>query len=290
MTNYSEKNQLEKAKDFFEITTKTEKRKEFNKEIDQKTMYYQRKYGFKLNPDPKHRTWNVEADAFKHAFLSATLSFRFNHFLSNSSGIYHELENLTNQNPLQETNMDLWNNAIGRNIVKEIQKENGEKLKRLSQKQIEDIVAEKIIQKMKNGQLITHPSDKRTYTGLATNIENVFTPEEIGKMSSDEFLENESLIMEQLKQGLIQNNNDNFSDFKNPETGSSKIYSREDIATMTTDEFSKAEKEINAQMKTIGVPTNRELENSNGTVYVNPYTRDDGTEVKGYYRAKPGRI
>lgn len=38
-------------------------------------------------------------------------------------------------------------------------------------------------------------------------------------------------------------------------------------------------------------PTNAELQSTatagNGIVYVNAYTRSDGTEVKGYYRSKP---
>ncbi|MBP3821111.1 hypothetical protein J6G99_05650 [bacterium] len=36
------------------------------------------------------------------------------------------------------------------------------------------------------------------------NLERIFTREDIGKMSGDEFLRNEKLIMEQVKQGLIK--------------------------------------------------------------------------------------
>ena len=59
---------------------------------------------------------------------------------------------------------------------------------------------------------------------------------------------------------------------------------------MSTKEFEENEQAIYAQMKTIGVPYNSELaENAkrNGVVYVRAYTREDGTEVKGYYRSLP---
>ena len=43
-----------------------------------------------------------------------------------------------------------------------------------------------------------------------------------------------------------------------------------------------------AQLQAIGIPTDNELETASlrcGTVYVKPYTRADGTEVRGYYRS-----
>ena len=118
-----------------------------------------------------------------------------------------------------------------------------------------------------------------------------YTAEQIGKMSTKEFAENEAAIMEQLRNGQIKKESDNkdFSNYTNPETGSSKVYSREDIAGMSTKEYAEAEKEIMAQMNTIGVPVEAELKasvESGGTVYVQPYTRADGTPVKGYYRSK----
>ena len=39
---------------------------------------------------------------------------------------------------------------------------------------------------------------------LDSNNNKVFTREEIGKMSGDEFVKNEKLIMEQVRQGLIK--------------------------------------------------------------------------------------
>lgn len=80
-----------------------------------------------------------------------------------------------------------------------------------------------------------------------------------------------------------------FSNYSNPINGSPKIYTRESIGEMTTDEYLSAEKEINAQLNSIGIPNNAEMQSysaSGDVVYVNAYTRSDGTDVKSYYRAK----
>ena len=81
--------------------------------------------------------------------------------------------------------------------------------------------------------------------------------------------------------------------YTNPLTGSNHIYTREEVGQMSSDEFSKHEKEIDAQTRAFNgtMPTNgdlqREAMTGGGVVYVNSYTRSDGTEVKGYYRSKP---
>ena len=79
--------------------------------------------------------------------------------------------------------------------------------------------------------------------------------------------------------------------YTNPLTGSNHIYTREEVGSMTTDEYSQNEKEIHAQLNKIGIPTNgdlqREAMTGGGVLYVNSYTRSDGTEVRGYYRSRP---
>ena len=81
--------------------------------------------------------------------------------------------------------------------------------------------------------------------------------------------------------------------YTNPLTGSNHIYTREEVGQMSSDEFAKHEKEIDAQTKYFKgiMPTNgdlqREAMTSGGVVYVNSYTRSDGTEVRGYYRSRP---
>ncbi len=60
-------------------------------------------------------------------------------------------------------------------------------------------------------------------TGYASNISNtthIFTPEEIGKMTPEEFTQNEGVIMNQLKQGQIQPGRiQNYAGYVNPVTG-----------------------------------------------------------------------
>lgn len=131
--------------------------------------------------------------------------------------------------------------------------------------------------------------------GINKNVDrygnHIFTPEEIGNLSREDFEKYLPIIEQQLKDGLIKppsQQEKDYSGYINPATGSRKLYSREDIASMTTDEYLQNEKEIMAQMQSIGIPTNNELYSASsrgGTIYVRPYTRSDGTPVRGYYRS-----
>lgn len=119
-------------------------------------------------------------------------------------------------------------------------------------------------------------------------FDKIFTPEEIGKMSKEEFAKNEKVIMEQTKQGLIvpfTQRANNYSGYKNPISGDNRIFSQEDIGELKGEEFSSLEKEIDAQLKSIGIPTNGQLQLSDA-IYVESYVRSDGTEVKGHYRSR----
>lgn len=118
--------------------------------------------------------------------------------------------------------------------------------------------------------------------------DKIFTPEDIGKMTPDEFSKNEKTINEQLQQGLITpitQRKQNYSGYKNPVSGDNRIFSQEDIGGFSGEEFAKHEKEIRGQWGSIGIPTNNELQSS-GAVYIAPYTRSDGVQVKGHYRSR----
>lgn len=81
-----------------------------------------------------------------------------------------------------------------------------------------------------------------------------------------------------------------YSGYVNPVTGDGKIFSREAISQMTGDEYTGNESAIMAQLKSIGIPYDSDLELASmrgGLVYVRPYTREDGTEVRGYWRSAP---
>ena len=120
---------------------------------------------------------------------------------------------------------------------------------------------------------------------------HIFTPQEIGNMTTEEFTKNEATIMKQAKDGIIkpQSKQQNYAGYRNAVNGSNQIFSREDIGAMSRDEFDNNQKAIWSQLNSIGIPTNKSLEhstqNGGGTVFVKPYKRRDGTEVKGYYRS-----
>ncbi|MBR1908627.1 hypothetical protein IJ818_06800, partial [bacterium] len=145
--------------EIYDFFNNEQKRKEYNDEIVNKTLHYQKKFGFKTSTQKGHEFWNNEADAFKHAFIGADMYFKYGDMGSLVGGIYHETQ--TPNNPHGEWNMDSWNNNQGREIAREIQKEYRDNFMKLSQQQRDDIIAVKVMDRMRNGQLITNPNDKR---------------------------------------------------------------------------------------------------------------------------------
>ena len=268
-------NFLRQNKDAYNFYKSKELQKEFNDKLVQKTGYYQKKFGFETNPRKGHEFWNVEADAFKHTFGSAEMYIKYGAGWSTLFDIGHEYQ--TPHNPQGEWNMDSWNNSKGREIAKEIQKEYGKNFSKLSKKQQDDIIAEKIMQKMKDGQLITYPDDSRKFNGFFEKIFNN-TADLSGKTTG------QAAPINTQQSGLLG--------YANPLTGNNRIFTREDVGTMTPEEFAKYEKEIDAQTQAFNgtMPTNSDLQREamtgGGVVYVNSYTRSDGTKVSGYYRSK----
>ena len=123
-----------------ELWNKYSPEKEFGREMFNKTMKYQKKYNFKSDSDPKKATWNNEADAFKHTFMQAVLSMRYNETFSHILGDKHEIDGRRRGQDPGEENMDLWNNEIGRNIAKEIKNKIKGKERLYSKEQIEDML------------------------------------------------------------------------------------------------------------------------------------------------------
>lgn len=153
------KNQV---KNINEMVNSSQKRNEFNDRIARLTGRYQKIYNFEIRDKIGNEFWNNEADAFKHAFGSAVMSFEMGSLGSTLGGIQHE--DATPDNPEDERNMDSWNNAAGRKIALQIKKKYGEKaFLEMPQRQKEDIIAHNVMVAMKNGDLITKPEDKRRY-------------------------------------------------------------------------------------------------------------------------------
>ena len=129
--------------------------KKFKEDMFSKTLEYQNKYGFNIGSG-EHSTWNNEADAFKHTFMQARSTVIYG---ASISKIFADL-NERNGNKYYsqskgEENMDRWNNAVGREIGEEIKKEI--KNKSYSDEEIEDLIAKKVMERMRAGKLITHP-------------------------------------------------------------------------------------------------------------------------------------
>lgn len=233
---------------------------DFKNEMFNKTMHYQKQYGFEYNRnDKEHATWNNEADAFKHAFMQAVGSFRYGRGGSALGGWSHEVKgNVSHKQPQGERNMDDWNNRVGRDIADEIKdmiKNTGAKL---TDKQKEDIAAFKIMQRMRNGDLITHPNDKRKFEDYDRIM---------GKKRATGY--------------AIPVSNAALNEPK-------KFYALEDVGKMTSEEFSNIEETINRQIGE-GTMKNKayfegEVHSGNMT-WVDSYARSDGTKVSGYYRS-----
>ena len=76
-------------------------------------------------------------------------------------------------------------------------------------------------------------------------------------------------------------------DFKDIDTN--RIFTNEEIGQMSTDEYSRLENFINQQVaagKVMPEAHAKQQVQAGNLIYVNSYTRDNGTEVSGYYRRK----
>lgn len=246
--------------------------KKYSSWMFDETLKYQKQYGFDIGRG-EHATWNNEADAFKHVFMQAHLSLLFGRHAAKFVGDWHERDgNLKMGQTSGEFYMDNWNNAQGREIAKEIIREYGVGAI-VPSENLNKLIVQKVMQRMKDGKLITNPNECKKFqqgrsTGFAVPIvqaqnkyQKIFTPEEIGKMTKEEFAQNESIIMEQVRKGLVTNQPPKFDygSYKNPESGNERIFTREDIGKMSGDEYAKYEKEITAQLNSIGIPNEKDL-------------------------------
>lgn len=91
-------------------------------------------------------------------------------------------------------------------------------------------------------------------------------------------------------EGKVQfDENQDISSYENKKLGSNKIFTQEEIDSMSDEDKHKNKEAIFYQKQTIGVPTEEQAKKAvskGGMVYVNGYTRSDGTQVKSYYRSR----
>lgn len=146
----------------------------------------------------------------------------------------------------KKNNMDLWNNSIGREVAENLKKILGKKFNDYSINELNDMASDIIIEKMRNGELITNPNDKRSYK----------------KMMFDRLQDKDRIFYE----------DEYWDDMDDDER---KRYSTHytNYKNRIQNKFpTKAE----LQMKVL----------KGDLIYVKDYTRSDGVKVRGYYRRR----
>jgi len=144
------------------------------------------KYGLKLNKEGN--AVDCEADAFRHAYMQWWIAFRYGTSLAKYLGDRHEHGN--NPDIRRDTNMDLWNNQIGREIAEEMSEKYSRDIEVYDLDWFDEIAEKKIVEKIRNGELITDPSDKRSYKNMELerlkHEDKVYSKEEYEKLFGEE--------------------------------------------------------------------------------------------------------
>lgn len=78
-----------------------------------------------------------------------------------------------------------------------------------------------------------------------------------------------------------------FKNYKNSHTKDNRIYSKEEMLNLSVRELKERADEFIAQHKVLGFPIEEELKSSSNVIWIEEYTKDDGTKVSGHWRSKP---
>lgn len=132
----------------------------FTKEMISDTLKYQKKYDFKL--DENKSAHNNEGDAFRHTYMQSIMAIRHGILPTKAVSFGHELVGTIKGQDPREYNMDLWNNQQGQQIYNEIRREYPN-FDKLSQQQQKDIIAGKVVQRMRECKLITGLDNPRKF-------------------------------------------------------------------------------------------------------------------------------
>ena len=204
------------------------------------------RYG--LEVDENGNAIDNQADAFRHTYMQCWLAYRFGDNAAKYLGNKHEHGRNPDTNP--STNMDLWNNQIGRELAHEIKREYGGGIHLADPEFLECVTMEKVKDKIIRGEVITDPKkDKRKYS----NMEKERLKDEYRVFYEDEY----------------------WKDMDADE----RLRFKEHYANYKTRIQGKFPSKAELQAKTL----------IGDLIYVNNYTRSDGTKVNGYYRRYPQR-
>ena len=117
----------------------------------------------------------------------------------------------------------------------------------------------------------TNKDDKKTYFSFYHSIENMGN------------LEDAVVYKPNRLEGKVSHD----IDFK--DIDDKRIFTREEIDEMTTEEYSRLENLINKQLRAGKIMAKADADKkvkSGDLIWVNDYTRSDGTHVRGYYRSR----
>lgn len=261
--------------------------------ILEKALEYQKELGIENTSGG----WNDTTDGFRHAWGSAYLAMKYGDLLSQAATSGHEL--LETYQPKEEKAMDEWNNAIGREIAKNIKSEYKDIDKNINWSSIEDLIAQKALEKISQNEIATSTSDPKLnnplfkLTAVKNATENTteslkdrlirMREEKLAKYtqrlaeSPQKIQEKESkhVTLEELKapqeakkkrvkdiiNGTVEfDENIDLSAYENKKNNDNKIFTKEDIEEMSDEEREKNKDAIAYQKRTIGVPTREQAD------------------------------
>ena len=221
-------------------------RKKFNDIVLDATYKAQKKYGFDMTKHDYSNSNTHNNEA--DAFKHAYMSWLLAWHAGDKKA--KELgdmhEDETPNAPIGERNMDLWNNEIGREIAYEMKNNYGDSAGMLGTEWASDIASQKIWEKMQQGELITNPFTDRR------KFEN---------MELERLTENDRIYSD--------------GEFRNFDEKVKALYHEKYMDYV-----------INNHWEIPSVENLDKRVQSGELIYVDNYTRSDGTRVNGYYRRK----
>lgn len=221
----------------------------FNWLVNHETRKAQQKYGFDMT---KHEySYSNTHNNEADAFKHAYMSWFLAWYVSDkkSKELGDMHEDETPNAPAYERNMDLWNNEIGREIAYEMKNKYGKAAGILGPEWASEIASEMIWKKMQQGDLITNPFKDKR------RYKNM----ELERLNENDriYTEDEFRNFDEKTKALYQDRYMNYVIDNNWEIPSAK----------------------NLDKKVL----------SGELIYVDDYTKADGTKVHGYYRKRPSR-
>ena len=248
-------------------------------------------------------TDNNANDAFKHAFLSASLYFRNGNRVAEKIGNMHESHNLENKADVNESIMDLYNNKIGREIAKSIEKKY--RNQSLTEKQLEDIIASELADSLERGDLITEIDDPRIIglkqdykgiskgsllTGIRENLKNAINTEKETLNKNKTFGTNEFDVYGSLFPNQTYENLD-IKDkvfYKEMPPLAIQYKKSKDVTKADKNEYTLMERQWQNNGRKLPSKAELDLQVKSGElIYVQGYTKQNGERVEGYFRRPP---